>query len=122
MRPSFNGSGPVTELGCINNRDWALEIPPVPRTNQSLASHRVPRRAALKELPHQPERVFANVYQAPECLHWLMGGRGDIGELEEKIQRHTGTDDAKMQQRASATTHTARLLRMWARSGPHRVV
>lgn len=65
-----------------------------------------------------------------------MGGRGDIGELEEKIQRNTGADDAKMQQRAGGrssgsgphvtggtdTPHTARSLRMWARSGPHRVV
>lgn len=46
-------------------------------------------RTALKELPHQPERVFANVYQAPQCLHWLMGGRGDIGKLGEKIQVNT---------------------------------
>lgn len=37
-------------------------------------------------LPHEPEGVFADVHQAPQCLHRLMGGRGDVGKLGGKEQ------------------------------------
>lgn len=37
-------------------------------------------------LPHEPQRVLADVHQAPQRLDRLVGRRSDIGELGERKQ------------------------------------
>lgn len=73
-------------LEISSNEDLAISHSPKPY-QYSLADRSlgwVKWKVQVMAVPHKSERVFADVHQTPQCLHWLVWSWSYIGKLEQR--------------------------------------